>query len=78
MVKLSDGSFRLSDENAPGLIHVAADGKVIKRLVPAGSEGDFKDAKYAIEGKLPAILVKRQSNRGIESLAMSPDEKFLS
>lgn len=77
VVKLSDGSFWLSDENAPGLIHVAADGKVIKRLVSAGSEGDFKDAKYAIEGKLPAILVKRQSNRGIESLAMSPDEKFL-
>ncbi len=77
LVKLSDGSFWLSDENAPGLIHVGADGKVIKRLVPAGSEGDFKDAKYPIEGKLPAILVKRQSNRGIESITMSPDERFL-
>jgi len=50
---------------------------VIKRLVPAGSEGDFKDANYTVEGKLPAILVKRQNNRGIESITMSPDEKFL-
>lgn len=77
VVKLTDGSFWVSDENAPGIIHVAADGKVIKRLVPAGSEGDFAKANYAVEGKLPAILVKRQNNRGIESLAMSPDERFL-
>lgn len=77
LVKLSDGTFWVSDENAPGIIHVAADGKVIKRLVPAGSEGDFKDAGYPVEGKLPAILVKRQNNRGIESITMSPDEQFL-
>jgi hypothetical protein len=77
LVKLSDGTFWVSDENAPGIIHVAADGKVIKRLVPAGSEGDFKGANYTVEGKLPAILVKRQNNRGIESITMSPDEKFL-
>jgi hypothetical protein len=77
LVKLNDGTYWVSDENAPGIIHVAADGKVIKRLVPAGSEGDFKDANYTVEGKLPAILVKRQNNRGIESITMSPDEKFL-
>ncbi|HEY4135098.1 MAG TPA: esterase-like activity of phytase family protein [Alphaproteobacteria bacterium] len=77
LVKLADGSFWVSDENAPGILHVAADGKVIKRLVPAGSEGDFKNANYPVEGSLPAILVKRQNNRGIESITMSPDEKFI-
>lgn len=77
VVKLADGTYWVSDENAPGLIHVAADGKVIKRLVPAGSEGDFAKANYAVEGKLPAILVKRQNNRGIESVTISPDERFL-
>jgi hypothetical protein len=28
-------------------------------------------------GSLPAILAKRQANRGIESMAVSPDEHFL-
>ncbi len=77
IIKLTDGTYWVSDENAPGLIHVAADGKVIKRLVPAGSEGDFAKANYPVEGKLPAILVKRQNNRGIESITMSPDERFI-
>lgn len=77
IVRLRDGTYWLSDENAPGLIHVAADGRVIKRLVPAGTEKDFKDARYEIVGSLPAILAKRQGNRGIESVAMSPDEAFL-
>lgn len=77
IVRLRDGTYWLSDENAPGLIHIAADGRVIKRLVPAGTEKDFKDAKYDIEASLPAILAKRQGNRGIESIAMSPDERFL-
>lgn len=77
IVRLKDGSYWLSDENAPGLLHVAADGRVINRLVPAGTEKDYKDAKYPITGSLPAILAKRQGNRGIESVAMSPDEMFL-
>jgi hypothetical protein len=77
VVRLRDGTYWLSDENAPGIIHVAADGRVIKRLVPAGTEKDFKDAKYDIVGSLPAILAKRQGNRGIESIAMSPDEAYL-
>lgn len=77
IVRLRDGSYWLSDENAPGLIHVAADGRVIRRLVPAGTEKDFKNSKYDIVGSLPAILAKRQGNRGIESVAMSPDETFL-
>ncbi len=77
IVRLRDGTYWLSDENAPGIIHVAADGRVIKRLVPAGTEKDFKNAKYDIVASLPAILAKRQGNRGIESIAMSPDEAFL-
>lgn len=77
IVRLQDGTYWLSDENSPGIIHVAADGRVIKRLVPAGTEGDYKDTQYDIDPSLPAILAKRQGNRGIESIAMSPDETFL-
>ncbi len=77
LIKLKDGSYWLSDESAPSILHVGPDGRVIKRLVPAGTEDDFKGANYAVEGKLPAILYRRHSNRGIESLAVSPDERFL-
>lgn len=77
IVELADRSFWIGEENATSILHVAADGKVIRRLVPAGSEGDFASAGYPVEGKLPAILAKRQLNRGIESMALSPDERFL-
>lgn len=77
IVELSDGSFWIGEESATSILHVAADGKVIRRLVPAGSESDFATAGYPVEGKLPAILAKRQLNRGIESMAVSPDERFL-
>ncbi len=77
VMRLSDGSFWLSEEYAPSLVHVAADGKIIKRLVPAGLEGDLSGATYDVEGSLPAILAKRHANRGIESIAISPDEQTL-
>ena len=77
MVRLSDGSFWLTDEYAPSLIHAAKDGKIIKRLVPSGLEDELSGASYEIEGKLPSILALRHANRGIESLALSPDEKYL-
>lgn len=36
-----------------------------------------RPAGYAIDGSLPAILAKRRLNRGIESLAFSPDFRHL-
>lgn len=77
LVRLSDGTFWLSEEYGPSLIHVATDGKIIRRLVPAGMEADLAAAQYDIQGSLPAILAKRQLNRGAESLAVSKDEKYL-
>ncbi len=77
IVRLADGSFWLVEEYAPSLVHVAADGRILERLVPAGVEQDLAAADYPVAGALPAILMKRQLNRGIESLALSPDEKVL-
>ncbi|HED18020.1 MAG TPA: esterase-like activity of phytase family protein, partial [Gammaproteobacteria bacterium] len=77
MVRLSDGSFWLSDEYAPSLVHVAPGGEVIERLVPAGIESDLAGADYPVKGVLPGILARRKLNRGIESLAISPDESYL-
>lgn len=77
IVELADGTFWIGEENGPSILHVAADGRIIKRIVPAGSEADYEGAGYPVSGGLPAILVKRQANRGIESMAISADEKLL-
>lgn len=77
LVELADGSFWIGEENAPSIVHVAPDGRILLRVVPAGTEMDFAGANYPVVGGLPAILTKRQANRGIEGLAMSPDERFL-
>jgi hypothetical protein len=50
---------------------------MIARYVPRGTEGEFAGARYDVVGLLPAVLAKRQNNRGIESMAVSPDERFL-
>ena len=77
IVKLSDGSFWLADEYGPSLVRVAADGTIFERVVPAGMEQDLADADYLVSGKLPAVYAKRKLNRGMESLALSPDEQSL-
>lgn len=77
IVALADGSFWISDEYGPSIAHVAADGTVLDRLVPAGTEGDYAKADYPASGVLPAIIARRTLNRGIESIAVSPDEKTL-
>ncbi|MGO1079643.1 esterase-like activity of phytase family protein [Inquilinus sp. CA228] len=77
VVPMADGSFWVSEENGPSLLHVAADGKILRRLVPQGTEDDFKGAHYPVDGGLPAVLAKRFLNRGLESLAITPDNKRL-
>lgn len=77
IVPMADGTFWVSEENGPSLLHVAADGKILRRIVPQGTEGDFKGAHYPVDGGLPAILAKRFLNRGLESLALTPDGRQL-
>jgi len=77
VVRLSDGTFWISDEYGPSIAHIAADGRVIKRLVPTGLEKDLAGARYPVMAKLPGILKWRKLNRGIESIAVSDDEKSL-
>jgi hypothetical protein len=72
---LADGGFWVSDEFGPSLVRLDAGGRVLRRLVPRGTE--LSGAAYPVEAKLPAIAAKRQLNRGFEALAVSPDERWL-
>lgn len=77
IVALADGSFWVGDEYGPSLLHVAADGRVLMRWVPAGSEAHFAGAPYPVMPVLPALASRRQINRGFEALGISPDQTAL-
>ncbi|MEI2387618.1 esterase-like activity of phytase family protein [Breoghania sp. JC706] len=77
IARLADGSYWIGEEYGVSIAHVAADGKVLERLVPAGLESDYAGADYPVKGALPAILMKRKLNRGIEGLSASPDGSTL-
>jgi hypothetical protein len=77
LVRLSDGTFWIGEEMGPSIALVAADGRILRRHVPADAAADYRGSEAEIVPNLPAILSKRQGNRGIESIAVSPDERFL-
>lgn len=77
VVRLTDGTFWAADENGPSLAQFRSDGRMIARYVPKGTEQEFEGARYETIGALPAVLARRQANRGIEALAISPDERYL-
>lgn len=70
LVALSDGSFWVSDEYGPHMVHFNADGVEIGRINPFANDerNNFN---------LPAEFANRRANRGMEGLAVTPDEKTL-
>ena len=64
LVALADGTFWVSDEYGPYITHFDAGGKQIARLSP-------------IDASLPVELLKRDSNRGLEGLTITPDGSTL-
>ena len=64
-----DGTFWLSDEYGPHIVHFAADGTEIERISPYGMTIGNRH--------LPAVLARRRANRGMEGLALTPDGKTL-
>jgi hypothetical protein len=77
IVRLSDGTFWVAEEMGPSLAEVSPDGRILRRLVPINAADDYRDADTEIVPILPAVLSRRQGNRGFESLAISPNERFL-
>lgn len=69
LVALKDGTFWVSDEYGPHMAHFDAEGKQLERVSP----------KNIGEGtrKLPAVFGRRWANRGMEGLAVTPDETTL-
>ncbi|MCE0495832.1 esterase-like activity of phytase family protein [Vibrio salinus] len=77
LVRTKRGDFYISDEYGPSILHLSADGTVIERWIPEGTQPRFAGANYPVRARLPSILAKRHLNRGIESISLSPDEQFL-
>lgn len=75
MVRTAGGEFWLSEEYSPSVLRVSATGTVLARFVPRGVT--LPGAGYPVVDSLPAVLAGRQDNRGIESLALSPDGRTL-
>ncbi|HEY0574414.1 MAG TPA: esterase-like activity of phytase family protein [Pseudonocardia sp.] len=71
LVRAANGEFWVSEEYSPSILRISPTGTVLARYVPQGLA--LPGADYPVNPTLPAILGKRQINRGFESLAMSPD-----
>ena len=70
LVALSDGSFWVSDEYGPHIVHFDKNGVEIDRI------NAFATDKRS-NLKLPTEFTNRRANRGMEGLAASVDEKML-
>lgn len=69
MIRMADGSFWISDEYGPHIVHFDASGKTLERINPFGTGTGGR--------KIPAVFASRRANRGMEGLAITPDGKTL-
>lgn len=70
LVAMKDGTFWVSDEYGPHIVHYSAAGVEIGRINPFAA--DTRNTWV-----LPAEFGKRRANRGMEGLTITPDEKTL-
>jgi hypothetical protein len=75
LVRTGNGEFWASEEYSPSLLRISPTGTVLARYVPEGLA--LPAADYPVYPLLPAILANRTTNRGFESLAISPDGRML-
>lgn len=72
LAALKDGTFWVSDEYGPHIVHFDANGKEIERI-NAFVNDTRRNAKYL----LPNEFSYRRPNRGMEGLTITPDQKTL-
>src|SRR5262249_30313188 len=65
LAALPDGTFWISDEYGPYIVHFDASGRTLEQITPF--------AKTAQGHKLPSVLAKRIPNKGMEGLTITPD-----
>lgn len=70
LAALNDGTFWVSDEYGPHIVHYDANGREIERINPFTAD---KRNKYT----LPNEFSYRRANRGMEGLTITPDQKTL-
>jgi hypothetical protein len=75
LVRAPNGEFWVSEEYSPSILKVSPTGAVLARYVPRGLA--LPGAGYPVTDSLPAVLGRRQPNRGFESLTISPDGRTL-
>ena len=66
LAAMPDGTFWVSEEYGPSLLHVAADGVILERVSPAPGGRS-----------LPRVFARRWPNRGLEAVAAMPDGRTL-
>ena len=69
LVALQDGTFWISDEYGPHIVHYDAKGYEMERINPFGSGTGGRS--------LPQVFATRRANRGMEGLTVSNDGKWL-
>lgn len=70
LAAMQDGTFWVSDEYGPHMVHFDANGKEIDRINPF--ENDTRTSC-----NLPAEFKNRRANRGMEGLTVTPDQNTL-
>lgn len=70
LVAMNDGTFWVSDEYGPHIVHFDSQGKEIGRI-----NAFVHDKRTQVN--LPAEFANRRANRGMEGLAITPDQKTL-
>lgn len=65
------GRFILVEEYGPSVVIVNSSGNVLKRYTPGTKTWPL--AKYNVSDTLPIALKERRANRGLESIALSPN-----
>jgi len=69
LVALADGTFWISDEYGPHMVHFDRDGRELERINPFGTGTGGRS--------LPKVFATRRANRGMEGLAITNDGRWL-
>ena len=81
LAALNDGSFWVSDEYGPHLVHYDADGVEIGRINPFANDARNNVMSNVMSNGKPLLLptefINRRANRGMESLTITPDQSTL-